>query len=85
VPSVVAPAIFGTDLVLLPDVAALKAILTASLPAGTVRDIVSAIPGETRQAWQLYAGVHADDVANGFAQPADYSATTNAKYWQRVL
>jgi len=90
-PSTTPPTTFGNELLPLADVAALKAIPTVDLDpaaegaAPIVRQVTSATAGEVVQVWQLLAGVHADDVANGYAQPADYDADTNAKHWRRVL
>lgn len=90
-PSTVPPVPFGSTELPLADIAALKAISTTSLdPAAEgavpiVRQVTSAAVGEVVQVWQLQAGTHADDVAGGYAQPTDYDAETNAKYWLRVL
>jgi len=90
-PSTTPPTHFGAADLPLADLAALKAIATTSLVPDAegavpiVRQVVSAAAGEVVQVWQLQAGTHADDVAGGYAQPTDYDAEDNAKYWVRVL
>ncbi len=79
------PTAFGSEAEVLPNVTALKAIATSAALANAVRQVTSSTPGESVQAWQYLLGAHADDVANGFAQPDDYDAEENAGYWVRVL
>jgi len=74
----------------LPDITALTggtsvcldAVVTVGVTAG--RFVSFAITNEF-QIWQLQAGTTAEDSANGIVRPDDYNASTNAKYWYRLI
>lgn len=88
-PSTTPPTAFGTDVIVLANIAALKAIPTVGLAVGTVRNVTSAEEGEVRTAWELKAGDGSEeedlDADPAIALPDDYDADDNQQYWERTL